>query len=294
MQVGIYDMEPVVAEAFANQVGTLLWSTQSTPEQETLRTVLAKRGSPRAGWQLGLTFASFPMIMAAAQFGDTNTAAFLALLAAAFATMAGGLWVGRRQPDLMTQLRQSVTSEEMAAVFPLLQLSPAERVYAEALQTAASLKPGADDPALREILPQLRQLVEQSRQLEAQRERVRAAMSSHSEAPLEHDRAEFARQLHDATDPVVRQALQQSLQSCESRLDDARQFAAVLQRLNAQQEMILQTLSSLQSSLARRGLGDAALAAPDLGELQEAVSRVTRDNQAIDKAMQEVVTLRVG
>lgn len=65
-----------------------------------------------------------------------------------------------------------------------------------------------------------------------------------------------------------------------------------MERLEAQQELILQTLASIQASLARLDQADQALSASDLSGIREESETIQAHAEAVEKAVEEVVSLR--
>ena len=61
-----------------------------------------------------------------------------------------------------------------------------------------------------------------------------------------------------------------------------------------EQEVIRQTLSSVQSSLARMKVAPDALTAPDISVIQSSISEVTGQTRAVEQAVQEVMSIRSG
>jgi hypothetical protein len=57
--------------------------------------------------------------------------------------------------------------------------------------------------------------------------------------------------------------------------------------------MILQTLSSVQASLARSRAAAVPLAAPDVEEIKQTVTQINAQAQAVEQAVQEVMALRI-
>ncbi|HEV2472693.1 MAG TPA: hypothetical protein VGS41_08520, partial [Chthonomonadales bacterium] len=73
--------------------------------------------------------------------------------------------------------------------------------------------------------------------------------------------------------------------------ENARAFERSIERINAQQEAILQTLSSAQSALARMHLArEADSAATE--EIAGVVARMNAQTTAVEQAVQEVMSLR--
>ena len=104
------------------------------------------------------------------------------------------------------------------------------------------------------------------------------------------NRAVRHRRAHEA----ARRAIEQSIELLETRCQVAQTLQPSLERVEAQQEVILQTLASVQSSLARMKVAPAALTAPDIAVIQSSISEVTGQTRAVEQAVQEVMSIRSG
>jgi predicted transcriptional regulator len=193
-------------------------------------------------------------------------------------------WLDKAMRTL--HLRRSVRTEEFRAVAALLTLTPAEKQYCEAVSLLLELVSQLEETTARDILEELNLLLQQSRRLETHRAGIVAAMSTRASEELDRKRGELAQRAEQTKDSVARQAMQQSLHH-------ARVLEPSLERVEAQQEVILQTQASVQASLARRKVAPAPLDAPELEEMKQSVVEVRNQTQAIEQAVQEVMALRM-
>ncbi len=291
MRVGLDAMDGRIGEAFTACVGAALWAANPTPEQERIRGLLARRTGTNPGWQMAMAFGAFPFIIAGAQFADANFPVALGLWAAGLLTSAGSFFVGRRQPNAVAQMQSSVTAEEMSEVFSQLSLSRAERFYCDTLVALAATE-SQEAEEMRKLLPQVNSLLAQSRALAERRDAVVAATGGHTVESLEAEKASLAQQMADSGDPVVWESLAASGRICEERLGNAREIESALKRLDAQQEVIAQTLGSVHSSVTRRQTAPLGLSAPALAEMQQTVSQINSETRSLEQAVEEVATLR--
>lgn len=200
-------------------------------------------------------------------------------------------WSMRAMPK--ASLRRQVLPSEMQAVFPLLRLTRAERIYCDALLLLVRTE--ADDSTeqtLRETLKQLNTLLESHRQLENRRTSLLPIMGMNSIPELEREYGELGRRLDQTTDSVARQSLQQSLQMCANRLENARNLTQSLERLNVQQEAIAQTLSSSLSAMARMQVAPDTQTALVAEEIASTISAMNQRTYAVEQAVEEVIQLR--
>jgi hypothetical protein len=101
----------------------------------------------------------------------------------------------------------------------------------------------------------------------------------------------LAARIAKVEDPQARQDLTQSLTMCDERLHNARELSPLLERLDAQCEVIEQTLLSVQASVSRLQVAPTALSAPDVEEVKRVVDQVTAQTQAVEDAVQQVMSL---
>ena len=144
----------------------------------------------------------------------------------------------------------------------------------------------------RDILSTLNTLLEQARFVNDRLERLRKATGAESTVELVEERDRLAGRIARAEDPQARQDLTQSLAMCDVRLRSARELSPLLERLDAQSEVIEQTFLSVQASVSRLQIAPSALTAPDVEEVKRVVDEVTAQTQAVEDAVQQVMSLR--
>jgi hypothetical protein len=187
------------------------------------------------------------MFLVRVSAGQADVGAFHILLAAApgaatygVASRAAGRKIKRRYNRLVRR-----------ALLPLVvDTRRVERLYAETvslLEQPGAL--GSDEAALRRLLNQVNGLLADSRNIAARQNDVRVALGSLLN--LKAEQHDLARRLEQASDPSARDTLRRSLDLCHERLDQTRQLLPLQERLDAQQEIIYQTLASVRATLAR-------------------------------------------
>jgi hypothetical protein len=177
----------------------------------------------------------------------------------------------------------------LAGWLPHLELGRAERAYCETLALLA--KPGlhVSEQTGREVLAELNRLMALSRRLDEQRSELQAGATDVER--IEAERADVAGQLAGATDPAARANLERSLALCETRLQNAQALRPAVQQLDAQRELIAQTLAAIQSTLTRQESAHRALTAPDVDEIQRRLAEINSEARAVESAVQEVISL---
>jgi hypothetical protein len=92
----------------------------------------------------------------------------------------------------------------------------------------------------------------------------------------------------NATDPITREAFLQSAKLIDERLNILPQMEAIGLRLQAQQELIHQTLLSQQMALRRGKVANQSVQLPDTTQLSETATRLHQQSQSIEDALQEI------
>jgi hypothetical protein len=166
----------------------------------------------------------------------------------------------------------------------------AEKAYLEILTDIAKLPQGER----RKLLAPLNTLLDTHIQL-AQWERELLTIQISPET-LRQEAINLVQKAKNATDPTTRDAFLQSARLAEERLGVLPQIETMSQRLQAQQELIYQTLLSQQMALRR---GKVAVQSVQLAEtnrettsLSDTATRLHQQSQSIEDAVQELLTVR--
>lgn len=326
MRIGLEDIEPQIAQAVEERLaapvneflkediywgGLLPWRLnwqfhtgklqlkrkREPTEDERQAYELRKKREERVGLRaVAATFGTLALgsgVVALMSAGGEPS--FAAILSGITTWMSGagmGVWWAMRAAP-KASLRRQILPTEMKVVFSLLSLTRAERIYCDALLLLARTQADAGtEQTLRETLKQLNTLLQSHRQLEARRASLLPIMGMNSIPELEREYGELGRRLDQTTDSVARQSLQQSLQMCANRLENARNLHTSLERLNVQQEAIAQTLSSTLSAMARMQVAPDAQSALVAEEIASTISEMNQRTYAVEQAVEEVIQLR--
>ena len=180
----------------------------------------------------------------------------------------------------------------LSAVLPLLNQTETEQVYVRALLQLTEKANLLGETSARSLLSQLKVLMESSEEITHQQKGIQAAMSGQSRTDVEAMRDNLARRVSQAQDSEARETLTQTLALSEARLQRAIALDPLGERLEAQQEMIRQTLSSVGESLAALALAPQTLTGPKLEMVQESLVTILNQTRAVEQAVQEVMALR--
>jgi|GEM_PF-1831577 len=181
--------------------------------------------------------------------------------------------------------RRRLTAEELDTMLPMLDLTPIQRAYAEALVAMGDVAFPADQR--REILTQLNRLLDEEARLRS----IRQTGASHAAAQDEiaKERDEIIAKLDRTQDRVTRDALTRGLEICDRRLAAAADLSQTEERVDAQLEMIAQAIRGVRDSLHRlKSAPSASLADLNLEELDNSVSLAHRHTDSLESAVAEV------
>ena len=291
MKLDLSNLHPGVSEVLKARMWNMRFNHHARPEDAELRTVLARRWKG-LGWRmLGAATLGAVVVGGTVALSGANGAAiggltFMGAYLSAISTGVGSM--------LMTKFGRnvSVSAEELRALSTGLELGKSEMVYLETVCALLEAGDNISDQTGQDILSTLDTLLEQARYVNDRRERLRKATGAESAADLAEQRERLAVRIARVEDPQARQDLTQSLAVCDERLRNARELSPLLERLDAQCEVIEQTLLSVQASVSRLQVAPTALSAPDVEEVKRVVDQVTAQTQAVEDAVQQVMSLR--
>lgn len=175
---------------------------------------------------------------------------------------------------------------------PVVARGKEEKLYSDLLEELAKAS-GTTEDAARSLLREMNALMSSYRVLEQRYEDSKKAMGNRSVEGLEAERRGLQKRAEAATDPVTREALEQSVLLCASRIESARALTLAQERAKAQQEVVLQTLGSVHASFAhmRNAPNDMDFEAE---RLLETVKHLQGRTRAVEKAVEELMTVRTG
>jgi len=239
-------------------------------------------------------FASALALIVAFNGGHEPSAGLLATSGAAWmgGTALGMWWAQKGTPQ--ARLANSLSNAEMRSVFPHLTLNRAERIYCDALLMIVRTETDSEtEKTFRELLNQLNELLKNYRQLDQKRQSLLPILGLHSVNDLEREFGEWGQRLDATTDNISRSAIQQSLEMCATRLSNARQIQQNLERLQVQQDTIVQTLASALSAMARMQIAPALQAGEAAQEIALSVSQMNQQTWAVEQAVEEVLSIKI-
>jgi hypothetical protein len=303
MKMRLQDLDPEVSAHLMEQMRVIL--AKPHPSEAERRAVTAEqvRYLPQRADKPGHTLS----ILVAATL---PASAFLTIMMLVTGGWAGWAWVpgaawcllggsvgfasgfrSSRAVKAVAAEGDRVHHDLLAAWLPVVELPRLESAYWEAIQVLANDCCKLDEPTGREMLAQLNTLLARDRELIARRQSIQSVLNSGDTARLEEEREQLAGRVAAASDPIARAAMQESLRMCEVRIENVGKLKPALERLDAQQEAIVQTMASVQSALARWQAAPTVADLPSLEEVQQAVVRINDETFAVERAVQEVTAV---
>ena len=294
MLVRTQDLDPQILQTVTDGLGSAVRRQDPSPELRSLLTEDARRFRPDARKFLPWALAGLLVpiaLLASVPLGVPSSFAYPAAWVAFFAGF--GIGIARMVMDYV-RLAKVIHSDLLAGSLAHVELTPLDRAYCEVLVWLA--KPGlrVDEETARSVLGELNRLAGHYRTLEGQKAELASLSNalSHENAVAELER--LTKQLASAEDPEARRSIEESVELCKQRVESTRQIEPAAERLQAQQELILQTLASIQASLARLAQADHLLSETDLAAIREQSEAIQAHAEAVESAVEEVVALRRG
>jgi hypothetical protein len=300
MNVGLNDLDSSIAEKIAARINVLFGALNKSdrsalkPEDMSARGVLLKRWKGK-GWGLaGRTMIGSVLGMGSGValgtlVGDPGVMAAFGFMGGYLGTLTGlvGSLLRRRKTA-----RTSISAEELRAVAPDAALSAAEAAYVEVVCSLLEVGDNVSEETGHDILQAMGTVLERHRHIEAQLERLKKMVGNESVQALELEHVRLVERVAAAEDSQAREDLNQSLTMCAKRLQDVQALGPSIERLEAQKEVLHQTLLSIQASAVRLQAAPRAVTLPDTTEIRQAVEEVTVQTRAVEDAVNEVLVLQ--
>ena len=291
MQVALTEIDPQIAAKYTEMLTT---SGQRSGAQSG-----SGRLSMKARVLLVMSVVVPPvtglgMAQAVWEATHTNALAWAVWLGVWFGGTGAGCWAAMHSIPKKQNRVASLQLDAMRSVFPHLSLTRAERIYCDVLLFLARTETTADgEEMMRDTLRQLNELLASSRQLEQKRMSLLPLLGANVEVELQAESNHLRRRLEGVADPIARASHEQSLRMMTQRIETAQNLQVGLERLNAQQEAITQTLASAFASLGRmQAAADQPRAEYAMQDITQTVSQMNQQTYAVEKAVEEVLTLR--
>lgn len=180
--------------------------------------------------------------------------------------------------------RKSMVKEELEMLIESRYLTAIQKAYAEALVAIIELNLPADTQT--DLVNQLNDLLEEEARLLAVRERGSGLATPTS---VVEERDSLRKRLSATEDPISREALSRSLEICEGRLAAVTDIPRVVERVDAQLELIAQSIRGMRDTLHRLQTAPGTrLPELNLDSLRETVSHTQVHGKALEAAVDEV------
>ena len=296
MQITLTDLDSPIADKLRTCAASLFSGHRNAvkPEDVEARNIFQKRwkgmGKGFAGPMMVGSLSGLGLGMALGSLtgnpGAIGGLGFMGVYLGTLGTLVG-TFIFRRQ-----SVQVSMSAEELRAIMPLASLSRTEATYVEVV--CSLLEAGENIPEVigKEILQSLSTLIDRYRHIDAQLERLKKVVGNESVEALEEEHARLVERTAQVDDPQAKEDMQQGLTMCEKRLQDVRALGPSIERLEAQKEVLHQTLMTIQASVVRLQAAPKAVSLPDTTQIRQAVDEVTFKTKAVEDAVAEVLVLQ--
>ncbi|MCW5939608.1 MAG: hypothetical protein KF884_01215 [Fimbriimonadaceae bacterium] len=182
--------------------------------------------------------------------------------------------------------RRTATVDEIEALLPVLNLTPLGKLYAELVVELfrADLEPKVRDAAVH----QLNGLLDHHDVLEGRRRVMEAAIAQTDPAAVEAEVRLIEAKRDAATDLSARATYEHSLEMARERLTVAERYRPFLERVDAQQEVVRQTLLQVRADLGRAKAAPAEWASTTLDGLRTSNLSIRSHAEEIERAVDEL------
>lgn len=231
--------------------------------------------------------------------------AFMALSAVSIAGIAavgylgkqiGESWMGFAAFFLVVVLfgilyqrnRRQLTSEELEALMPALDLDPVEVAYAEAILALANSQLPPEDRS--SLMKDLYRLLDEESTLVRQEKALHQVVSKAGFDALDAEAKRLEERATSARDEEARKSFERSLEAVRARMDHQERFAPYMERIEAHRELIRQTLLGVKETLGRTKIAPG-ISAPDWQGLREVLAQVEQQAESVDRAVAELNAL---
>lgn len=181
---------------------------------------------------------------------------------------------------------RTMTVEEWEALLPGLNLGPVETEYSQAMITLHK-SPIADEQH-QEIIQQMNMLMDEHERLLEFRNNFQAWQGEVNAQSVQAEIDELQRKLTETSDENARGFYQQSIALAETRSARIGNIQPEMDRLDAQESLIRQTLKSLRDSFSLLKMGPKVETPDTLQFLRESTNSVQNHIDSIEKAVLEM------
>ena len=293
-QIALKDLDSQIAEKIKASTNSIWGPHNHQPEDVSVRNVFMKRWKGK-GWGVAgptilgsLTGLGIGVGLGAliGNPGAMGGLGFFGCYLGTLGTLVGSMLMRRKSVET------NMSAEELRAVMHIASLSLTEESYIEVVCSLLEAGENIPEEIAREILQSLSILIERYRHIDAQLERLKKVVGNESVEALEAEHSRLVDRTAQVDDPQAKEDMQQSLAMCEKRLQDVCALAPSIERLEAQKEVLHQTLMTIQASVVRLQAAPRAVSLPDTTELRQAVDAVTIKTRAVEEAVAEVLVLQ--
>lgn len=190
----------------------------------------------------GLCILSYTVICGLAAYLTKSLQSPLIFFVAIVGCFLHALWA-------FLQNRRIATPDELEALLPALDLTQNQLLYTHVL--IGLYRQNIEETLRNEMLKELFMLMEDDQHLTKAREQVEASIANADPEEFEAEIRELEEKVAAAKDEIARDTYLHGLQLAKDRAKVVEQHRPILERIDAQQEVVRQTLLTLRSDVSR-------------------------------------------
>jgi hypothetical protein len=293
MKIQLSDIEPILAQRIRDEEQQIAEAIQTgrqlpgwTPFHEAIKYREKGKAGPFKVTAVGIVLSIIGAVLFLRMGAIVGIPAVFLLLVTVLAVVLFSL-----SHRYQYRLRKQNTEAQLASLgLPVIARSKEEKLYSDLVEELSQAS-GATEDAARSLLREMNALMGSYRMLEQRYEDGKKAMGNRSVEGLEAELRGLQKRAEAATDPVTREALEQSVQLCRSRIESAKALTLAQERAKAHQEVVLQTLGSVHTAFAhmRNAPNDVYFEAE---QLLETVNDLQSRTRAVEQAVEELMVVR--
>ncbi|MCC7102825.1 MAG: hypothetical protein IT206_07085 [Fimbriimonadaceae bacterium] len=186
--------------------------------------------------------------------------------------------------------RKQITIDELKVLHPALEMEPLHHSYCDAFIDLYS-NPSLEEGHRKEILGQLNTLIDEDLRLRAQKKNLSENLATEDyRVKVDAEIARLTERVAASRDEVARKTLETSLEIAQKRRDRLGASEPMIERLDAQMELVAQTMDSMREVLIKMR-NAPRFEESDVDTLRSRVAQVQQQGQALESAYDEIQSL---
>jgi hypothetical protein len=284
-------VDPVIQQALRERISQIFAPNASLdPYSARVKSAGTQIWRKTAKKSAGYFFASTALFFSAALSAPLLAPSSEGLALLAF-TALGALGIGvaaKGFKNVNSQLTRYANAGLLREATNLVTLSSTEQLYCSAVAALIDCDSLLTEQSQTEILDRLNTLLATARKLEEQLHRFGGSPTSSAIERLTKELETLAARRDALNNPASRELMDQSIELCTQRLQDARALLPAMEQAGAQLELIHQTLASTEESLKRVHAANASVVEADISSIRGVIDQTYTHAKAVEDAVAEL------